>query len=109
MSTCNLYFEQKCEKYQSFLSETFQFLKVKFSINLNRCVFVMRRETKSFSAKNIRFRKMATKSSSLSIPLNFNGTGMETDSEFLFYLDDFSPTLAWLFYLIFFQLRKQVG
>ena len=30
MSTHNLYFEQKCEKYQ-FLSENFQFLEVKFS------------------------------------------------------------------------------
>ena len=40
-STHNLCFEQKCEKYQSFLSETFQFLEVKFSIYLNRHVFVM--------------------------------------------------------------------
>ena len=29
------------KKYQSFLSENFQFLEVKFSIYLNRCVFVM--------------------------------------------------------------------
>ena len=41
MSTHNLCFEQKYEKYQSFLSENFQFLEVKFSIHLNRCVFVM--------------------------------------------------------------------
>ena len=35
-------FEQKYDKYQSFfLSENFQFLEVKFSIYLNRCVFVM--------------------------------------------------------------------
>ena len=40
-STYNLCFEQKCEKYQSFLSEIFQFLEVKFSIYLNRCVFIM--------------------------------------------------------------------
>ena len=42
MSTHNLYFEQKYEKYQSFLSENFQFLEVKFSIYmyLNRHVFV---------------------------------------------------------------------
>ena len=40
-STYNLYFEQKYEKYQIFLSENFQFLVVKFSIYLNRCVFVM--------------------------------------------------------------------
>ena len=40
-STHNLCFEQKCEKYQSFLSENFQFLEVKFSIYLNRRVFVM--------------------------------------------------------------------
>ena len=32
---------QKYENYQSFLSENFQFLEVKFSIYLNRRVFVM--------------------------------------------------------------------
>ena len=41
MSTHNLRFEKKCEKYQSFLSENFQFLVVKVSIYLNRRVFVM--------------------------------------------------------------------
>ena len=41
MSTHNLCFEQKYEKYQSFLSENFQFLEVKFSIYLNRHVYVM--------------------------------------------------------------------
>ena len=41
MSTHNLCFEQKHEKHQSFLSENFQFLEVKFSIYLNRRVFVM--------------------------------------------------------------------
>ena len=40
-STHNLCFEQKYEKYQSFLSENFQFLEVKLSIYLNRRVFVM--------------------------------------------------------------------
>ena len=40
-STHNLCFEQKYEKYQSFLSEKFQFLVVKFSISLNRCVYIM--------------------------------------------------------------------
>ena len=40
-STNNLCFEQKYEKYQSFLSENFQFLEVKFSIYLNRRIFVM--------------------------------------------------------------------
>ena len=39
MSTHNLCFEQKYENYQSFLSEIFQFLEVKFSIYLNRRVF----------------------------------------------------------------------
>ena len=34
-------FEQKYEKYQKFLSEIFYFLVVKFSIYLNRRVFVM--------------------------------------------------------------------
>ena len=42
MSTHNLCFEQKYEKYQSFyLNFIFQFLEVKFSIYLNRRVFVM--------------------------------------------------------------------
>ena len=41
MSTHNLCFEQKYEKYQNFLSENFYFLVVKFSIYLNRLVFVM--------------------------------------------------------------------
>ena len=41
-STHNLCFEQKYEKYQSFLAEKFSvFLEVKFSIYLNRRVFVM--------------------------------------------------------------------
>ena len=40
-STHNLYFEQKYEKYQSFLSENFLFLAVKISIYLTRRIFVM--------------------------------------------------------------------
>ena len=39
-STHKLCFEKKYEKYQ-FLSENFQFLKVNFSVCLNRRVFVM--------------------------------------------------------------------
>ena len=41
MRTHNLCFQQKYEKCESFLSEIFQFLEVKFSIYLNRLVFVM--------------------------------------------------------------------
>ena len=41
MSTHNLCFEQKYEKYQIFFSENFHFLVVKFSVHLNSCVFVM--------------------------------------------------------------------
>ena len=44
MSTHNLCFEQKCEIYQNFLSENFQFLEVMFSIYLNRRVFVMSKD-----------------------------------------------------------------
>ena len=40
-STHNLCFEQKYEKYQNFLTENFPFLVVKFSIYLNRLVFIM--------------------------------------------------------------------
>ena len=46
-STHNLCFEQKYEKYQYFLSENFQFLVVKFSIYLDRRVFVMGRHVDS--------------------------------------------------------------
>ena len=41
MSTYNLCFEQKYEIYQSFCLKIFRFLEVKFSIYLNRLVFVM--------------------------------------------------------------------
>ena len=41
MSTHNPCFEQKYEKISEFLSENFQILVVKFSIYLNRRVFVM--------------------------------------------------------------------
>ena len=41
MSTHNLCFEQKYENHQIFLSENSQLLEVKFSIYLNRRVFVM--------------------------------------------------------------------
>ena len=42
-STHNLYFEQKYEIYQNFLSENFHFLVVKFSVYmyLNRHDFIM--------------------------------------------------------------------
>ena len=44
-STHSLYFEQNYEKYQkkyqNYLSENFRFLAVKFSVYLNRRVFVM--------------------------------------------------------------------
>ena len=40
-STHNLCFEQKYEIYQIFLFENFMFFEVKFSIYLNRRVFVM--------------------------------------------------------------------
>ena len=41
MSTHNLCFEQKYEKYQIFLSENFHFLVVKCSIYMDWHVFVM--------------------------------------------------------------------
>ena len=39
--THNLCFEQKYKKYQNFLSEICHFVVVKFSMYLNRRVFVM--------------------------------------------------------------------
>ena len=44
MSTHNLCFEQKYEKYQNFLSIYCRFLAVTFSVYLNRPVFVMNRK-----------------------------------------------------------------
>ena len=41
MGTHNLCFEQKYEKYQNFLPKNFHFLVGKFSLYLNRRVFVM--------------------------------------------------------------------
>ena len=41
MSTHNLCFEEKFEKYQNFLSENFHLLVVNFSVYLNRLVFIM--------------------------------------------------------------------
>ena len=43
MSTHNLCFEQGYEKNQNFLSKIFHFLVIKFSVHLNRPVFVMNR------------------------------------------------------------------
>ena len=40
-STHNLCFEQEYEKYKNFITENFSFLVVKFSLYLNRRVFVM--------------------------------------------------------------------
>ena len=41
-NTHNLCFDQKYVKYRNFLSENFLFLVVKFSVYLNRRVFVMK-------------------------------------------------------------------
>ena len=38
---CSICFENKCENYKNFSSESFHFLVVKFLIYLNRRVFVM--------------------------------------------------------------------
>ena len=43
MNSSNLCFEQKYEKYSFFYLKIFNFLEVKFSIYLNRRVFVMTR------------------------------------------------------------------
>ena len=41
MSTHNLCFEQKCEIYQIFFIRNVSFLVVKFSVHLNKHVFIM--------------------------------------------------------------------
>ena len=43
MNTHNLCFRQKYENYQNFSSENFHFLVVKFSVYLNRRVFVIKK------------------------------------------------------------------
>ena len=57
MSTHNLCFEQKYEKYQNFLSEHFPVLVVKFSLYLNRRVFVMNGIKKN--KNNIRHKNLS--------------------------------------------------
>ena len=42
--THSLCFEQKYEKYQNFLSENFKFWVIKYSVYLNRHVFVMNKK-----------------------------------------------------------------
>ena len=44
MSAHNLCFEQIYEKYQNFLSENFHILVVKFSVYLNRRIFIIGRK-----------------------------------------------------------------
>ena len=53
MSTHNLCFEQKYEKYQNFLSENFHFLVVKFSVYLNRHVFIMQSLSQTKQKMNV--------------------------------------------------------
>ena len=57
MSTHNLCFEQKYGKYRSFLSENFQFLEMKFSIYLNRRVFVMIEKLRKLSQNYHQLRR----------------------------------------------------
>ena len=49
------------KKYQSFLSENFQFLEVKFSIYLNGRVFVMRININTIDLLSPEFAKRAVK------------------------------------------------
>ena len=57
MSTHNLCFEQKYDKYQNFLSENFHFLLIKFSVqlHLNRRVFLMvvEKENKAVNSQRV--------------------------------------------------------
>ena len=53
MSTHNLCFEQNYEKYQSFLSDNLKFLEVKFSIYLDRRVFIILRYSFDSSLKQM--------------------------------------------------------
>ena len=57
MNTHNLCFEQKYEKYQIFLYINFHFLVVKFTVFLNRHVFVMICPTKSQAGLRGSFRR----------------------------------------------------
>ena len=70
-STHNLCFEQKYEKYQSFSSENFQFLEMKFSIYLNRRVFVM-----FIAAYKVNLRLNTPGIKGAKIYDNFNSTGL---------------------------------
>ena len=56
-STHYLCFEQKYEKYESFYLKIFSFLEVKFSIYLNRRIFVMK--NKNISALQLMAENLA--------------------------------------------------
>ena len=60
-STHNLCFEKKYEKYQNFLSENFPFLVVKFSVYLNRRVFVMQKVTQRTPSTEQQLRLIRSK------------------------------------------------
>ena len=60
MSTHNLCFEQKYGKYQIFSSENIHFLVVKFSVYLNRYVFVMVWSTKYLAMLMLMYIKKLT-------------------------------------------------
>ena len=60
MSTHNLCFEQKYEKYQNFLSDFFSFLVVKFSIYLNRRVFGMVLQTNVRQSNRLPLHQQST-------------------------------------------------
>ena len=71
MRTHNLCFEQKYENYQSFLSENFQFLEVKFSKHLNRHVFVMNKKI----INTFQTKKKEALSGAMDYRTSFNETG----------------------------------
>ena len=54
-STHNLCLDQKYEKYENFLSENFHSLVVKFSVYLNRHVFIMKLTIFIYISKKIGF------------------------------------------------------
>ena len=65
MSTHNLCFEQKYENYQSFLSDFFQFLEVKFSIYLKRLFLVLTLRKGVNKSRQITSQRKSKVSSSL--------------------------------------------
>ena len=87
MSTHILCLEQKYEKYQNFLSENFQFLEVKVSVYLNRCVFIMTATEEPMMASNQFHSQKTSPLTGLALRVKFSADNI-LKYFFLFFLEN---------------------